>query len=244
MHGMTGLTNELRDQLESLEPLLGARASLAPDRARAPTPRELAERVTAGGGDEARLRAFTHGLDAIIRALAESFPDNIFWDLDYPARCLWDAGGPREMESFTRRVMALCHGFGARSELRFRYAHDFFFGYDWARWVTREPARRSAIRPFDAPFLDYLEVRREELLALIASNDAKYSRLQGAEFRNPFGFSREPEEEARLHQALAREDLIPVKAWRLDGEPRWNLPFADLRTQTARRLGLSREASS
>ena len=237
---MRMMGNELLDELERLEPLLGARASLAPDRARALTPRELAERVTTGQGDEARLWAFTHGLRDIVHALAEDFPDNIFWDLDYPARCLWDAGGPREMEAFTRRVVALCHGFGARSALRFRYAHDFFFGYDWARWVQREPERRSAIRPFDATFLHYLEGRREELLALVARDDAKYSRLQGAEFRNPFGFSREPDEELRLHQVLAREDLIPVKSWRMDGEPRWDRPFADLRTETARRLGLSR----
>ncbi|NMO21373.1 ferrochelatase [Pyxidicoccus fallax] len=241
---MTRLPNELAESLDRVEPLLGARASLAPDRPLAPTPRELAERVTAGSHDEARLRAFTRGLCAIIRALAESFPDNIFWDLDYPARCLWDSGGPREMEVFTRRVVALCHGFGLGSPLRFRYAHDFFFGFDWARWVTREPTSRASIHPFDAPFLDYLEVRRGELLALVAQDDAKYSRLQGAEFRNPFGFSREPEEELRLHQALAREDLIPVKAWRMDGEPRWNLPFADLRTETARRLGLSRGTPS
>lgn len=241
---MTALTHELSDRLECLEPLLGARASLSPDRARAPTPRELAERVTAGGGDAARLRAFTQGLGDIVRALAGSFPENIFWDLDYPARCLWEAGGPREMEAFARRVVRLCHGFGVGSALRFRYAHDFFFGYDWARWVTREPASRASIRPFDAPFFEYLEVRREELLALVACDDAKYSRLRGAEFRNPFGFSREPEEEVLLHQALAREDLIPVKAWRLDGEPRWHLPFADLRTETARRLGLSRGAPS
>jgi hypothetical protein len=241
---MRRLENTLRSRLARLEPLLGARASLAPDRARAPTPCELAEQLTAGQGDEARLRAFTQGFCDIVEALAEDFPDNIFWDLDYPARCLWEAGAPHDMEAFARRVVVLCRGFGARSALRFRYAHDFVFGYDWARWVMREPEQRAAIRPFDATFLDYLEGRRQELLALVASNDAKYSRLQGAEFRNPFGFSREPDEETRLHQALAREDLIPVKAWRLDGDPRWHLPFGDLRTEAALRLGLSRGRTS
>lgn len=237
---MRRLEDDLVAPLERLEPLLGARASLSPDRTRAPTPRELAEHVTGGQGEEARLRAFTVGLCAIVEALAEDFPDNIFWDLEYPARCLWDAGEPGDMEAFAHRVVRLCQGFGARSVLRFRYAHDFLFGYDWARWVTRAPAQRAAIRPFDATFLDYLEGRRCELLALVASNDAKYSALEGAEFRNPFGFSREPDEEARLHQALAREDLIPVKAWLQDGAPRWDQPFADLRTEAARRLGLSR----
>lgn len=237
---MRRLEDTLRARLERLEPLLGARASLAPDRARAPTPGELAEQVTAGQGDDARLRAFTRGLCDIVEALAEEFPDNIFWDLDYPVRCLWDAGGPHDMEAFAHRVVTLCRGFGARSPLRFRYAHDFVFGYDWARWVKREPEQRADIRPFDAAFFEYLEDRRQQLLELVASNDAKYSQLQGAEFRNPFGFSREPDEEARLHQALAREDLIPVKAWRMDGDPRWHLPFAELRTEAALRLGLSR----
>lgn len=237
---MRRLENDLVARLERLEPLLGARASLAPDRTRAPTPGELAERVTGGQTDAARLRAFTVGLCDIVEALAKDFPENIFWDLEYPARCLWDAGEPHEMEAFARRVVRLCRGFGARSALRFRYAHDFLFGYDWARWVAREPAQRTPIRPFDAVFLDYLEDRREELLALIAINDEKYSRLQGAEFRNPFGFSREPDEEARLHQALAREGRIPVKAWLQEGAPRWELPFADLRTEAALRLGLSR----
>ncbi|MCP3144343.1 ferrochelatase [Pyxidicoccus xibeiensis] len=238
---MNPLPDALCARLEALEPLLGARASLSPERERAPTPRELAERVAAGQEDVVRLRAFTEGLCDIVQALVENFPHNIFWDLDYPARCLWDAGGPREMEAFARRVMTLCHGFGVKSELRFRYAHDFLFGYDWARWVMREPEQRAAIRPFDAAFLEYLEGRRESLLALIANNDAKYSQLQGVEYRNPFGFAREPDEETRLHRALAREGHIPVKAWRLEGEPRWDLPFADLRTEAARRLGLSRE---
>jgi hypothetical protein len=200
--------------------------------------------VAAGDADAARLRAFVEGLCAIVEALAEDFPHNIFWDLDYPARCLWEAGAPCDMEAFARRVVALCHGFGVRSPLRFRYAHDFVFGYDWARWVMREPEQRAAIGPFDGTFLDYLEGRQQELFALVAGDDAKYSRLRGAEFRNPFGFSREPDEETRLHQALAREDLIPVKAWRLDGDPRWHLPFADLRIEAALRLGLSRGSAS
>ncbi|QSQ23571.1 ferrochelatase [Pyxidicoccus parkwayensis] len=241
---MNRLAPALRARLEPLDSLLGARASLAPDRARALTPCELAERITAGQGDEACLRAFVEGLRATVEALAEDFPDNIFWDLDYLARCLWEAGAPGDMEAFARRVVALCHGFGVRSELRFRYAHDFVFGYDWARWVMREPEQRAAIRPFDATFFDYLEGRRQELLVLVARDDTKYSQLKGAKFRNPFGFSREPEEEARLHQALAREDLIPVKAWRMDGDPRWHLPFADLRTKAANRLGLSRGSAS
>ncbi len=221
---------------------MGARASLDPARAHAPRPVELAARVLADSHEDARIRAFCQGLGEVVCTLAEDFPDNVFWDLDYLARCLWEAGTPREMDGFTRRVVRLCRGFGNKSELRFRYAHDFLFGYDWARWVMRQPEERAGIGPFDPVFFDYLDARRGELLGLISHNDAKYGPLQHEAFRNPFGFSREPAEERHLHEVLAREDLIPVKAWRLDGARRWDLPFADLRTETARRLGLSREA--
>ncbi|WP_434382363.1 ferrochelatase [Melittangium boletus] len=231
------------EELEGLGPRLGERASLDPSRARAPLPVELAARVLAGNTHEARGRAFLRGLRDVVLVLSEDFPDNIFWDLDYLASQLWRAGGPREIEDFTHRVVGLFRGFGNKSELRFRYAHDFLFGFDWARWVAREPRERADIGPFDPPFFDYLESRREELLGLIAENDAKYHPLEGEAFRNPFVFMREPHEEALLHQTLAREDFIPVKAWRLDGERRWELPFSDLRTEAARRLGLLREAS-
>ncbi|EPX62935.1 hypothetical protein D187_006345 [Cystobacter fuscus DSM 2262] len=229
-------------RLERLGPALGARASLDPSRARAPLPVELAARLMEG--EEARRRAFAEGLADVVGVLVEDFPDNIFWDLDYLACCLWKAGGADEMRAFAGRVAALCRGFGNKSELRFRYAHDFLFGYDWARWVAREPGERAGIGPFDPAFLDYLETRLQELRDLISDHDTKYGPLEGRTFRNPFSFRREPRDEARLHQVLAREELIPVKAWRLDGERRWDLPFTELRAEVAERLGLAREDAS
>jgi hypothetical protein len=233
----------LRLELERLGPLLGPCASLDATRARALFPHELAARLMADGDEAERHRAFVQGLIDVVRTLVEDFPDNIFWDLDYLASCLWLAGGPRETEHLAGRVVRLCRGFGNKSELRFRYAHDFLFGYDWARWVLREPEGREDTGPFDLGFLDYLDARRQELVELVAHGDAKYGPLQGLEFRNPFIFCREPADEAHLHQVLAREGLIPVKAWRFDGERRWDLPFTDLRAEAAQRLGLSRSAS-
>jgi hypothetical protein len=234
--------------LSHLAPLLGGAATLDPGRTRAPSPEVLAARVVeaGGGGTEAgrleagRLEAFAEGLAEVVSALAAAFPENVFWDLDHLACCLWHAGGPAQVRALGRRLARLCTGFGLHSPLRFRYAHDLLYGYDWARWVAREPETREAVGPFDAPFLDYLEERREALVQLIARDDAKYGRLRGPGFRNPFTFKREPHEEAQLHRALARADLIPVKAWRLDGERRWCLPFSELRAQTAQRLGLER----
>ena len=236
---MSGDARNLLERLERLGPLLGARASLDASRPRALLPVELAARLL--NGEEERSRAFVEGLADVVGMLVEDFPDNIFWDLDYLACCLWNAGGPGEMHAFARRVVALCRGFGNKSELRFRYAHDFLFGYDWARWVAREPAERAGIGPFDLAFFDYLDTRLQELRDLISDHDTKYGPLEGRAFRNPFTFRREPREEARLHQVLAQEDLIPVKVWRFDGERRWDLPFTELRADAARRLGLARE---
>ncbi|WP_245919502.1 ferrochelatase [Melittangium boletus] len=231
-------------ELERLGPLLGVRASLDTSRECAPLPVELAARVLAGQEAGERGGAFVRGLTDVVLVLIEDFPDNIFWDLDYLACRLWSAGGPRDIEVFTHRVVGLFRGFGNKSELRFRYAHDFLFGFDWARWVAREPLVRAGIGPFDLAFFDYLDARRQTLVELISDNDAKYGQLEGAAFRNPFTFLREPHEEELLHQMLAREDLIPVKAWRMDGERRWELPFSDLRAETARRLGITREDAS
>lgn len=241
---MKGLPEDILAGLGRLGPLLGAGASLNPIRSCVPPPVELVGQVMEGGEDVERVRAFAWGLGELVCALAEDFPDNIFWDLEHLACCMWKAGGPRQIEDFARRVVRLCRGFGNKSELRFRYAHDFLYGYDWARWVARAPGERADIGPFDPVFLDYLEDRCQKLLELISRDDSKYGRLQGPGFRNPFAFCREPREEAHLHHVLAQADLIPVKAWRLDGERRWDLPFTDLRTEAARRLGLSQGATT
>ncbi|WP_437590165.1 ferrochelatase [Sorangium sp. So ce1000] len=240
MTGIPVIPPEERDALARITPLLGARASVAPDRPCAPTPVALIEQIVDGSEDTERARAFARGLGEVICAVADNFPDNIFWDLDYLACCLWQAGSAPAIGDFARRVVSLCLGFGNKSKLRFRYAHDFLYGYDWARWVMRKPDERAGVGPFDVAFFDYLDGRQRALVELVASNDRKYSQLNGREYRNPFSFIREPHEESQLHCLLAQVDLIPLKAWRLDGERRWDLPFTDLRAKLADRLGLSR----
>ncbi|WP_437288218.1 ferrochelatase [Sorangium sp. So ce406] len=240
MTGIPVLPDDARDELARLTPLLGARASVAPGRPCAPTPVALVEQVVDGSADAERARAFVRALGEVICAVADNFPDNIFWDLDYLACCMWQAGSAPAIGDFSRRVVALCLGFGNKSKLRFRYAHDFLYGYDWARWVMRKPDERAGVGPFDLAFFDYLDGRQQALVELVASNDRKYSQLNGREFRNPFSFIREPREESQLHHLLAQVDLIPLKAWRLDGERRWDLPFTELRAKLAERLGLSR----
>ena len=172
-------------------------------------------------------------LDAIFR---QSFPENIFLDLDYLAGTLGMLPEPARAERLSL-VRALCSEFAA-PPLQFRYAHDFVYGFDWCRWVAREPAERANIGPFDPPFLSYLAQRARELKALIAEGDHKYHPIQTDTFRNPFSFVREPHEEIAIHQALTKKGHIPVEAWRCGGHVRWDLPFAALREETARELGL------
>jgi len=189
--------------------------------------------------------ALIDGLATIADAMEQAFPHNIFGDLDFLAASLWhDAGGsPEGPASYLRRecgrVAALQTLFGRETAIRFRYVHDFVYGFDWAKWVARDPEARVEHGPFSPEFLASMEHRGHELLELIADGrDRKYPPLPDGRPRNPFGFSREPEAEIRLHRALAREGLLPVETWRLDAQPVWDRPFAQLRRQRAVALGL------
>jgi hypothetical protein len=122
--------------------------------------------------------------------------------------------------------------------LAFRYVHDFTYGFDWAKWVMHEPAERRGVGPFDPTFLAYLRSRGEELVTLIELDDEKYPKLPDGRSRNPFGFSREPAHEALLFTDLAARGLLPIRAWDVESEPVAERPFADLRFDRARQLGV------
>lgn len=189
--------------------------------------------------------AFADGLGAIALAQRDAFPDNLLGDLDALAACLWRdaAAAPEGAASFLQRqcacVVALQHLFGRTTVIRFRYAHDFLYGFDWAKWVARDPVVRAGVGPFSPSFLEAMHARGHELLAVIAAgHDPRYPPLPSGRPRNAFGFSREPADELALHQRLARAGLLPVEAWRIDARPRWDLPFHELRREHAGRLGL------
>jgi hypothetical protein len=186
------------------------------------------------------------GLADIVDAQLRSFPDNLFWDLDLLAvRLVAQASEStvpaRALRTLAGDVAALQELYGQRTPIRFRYVHDFLYGFDWARWVARRPPERASVGPFDLGFFDYGRQRGAELLELIDRNDAKYPRL-GEEVvgRNPFRFSREPADERRLLRDLSSRGLVPVEAWRADGRARWETPFSDLREARAKELGLQR----
>lgn len=187
---------------------------------------------------EERRRVLVWGCEEIVAAVLTHYPDNIFWDFDRLFEELARRVAVEEIETSVGQVVGLMGGFGGRSPIRFRYIHDFIYGFDWAKWVARAPEQRRHIGPFDGAFLTYLERRREELLALIAADDSTYGRLLDERSRNPFGFSREPSDERLLHRRLAFEGQIPVEAWRRQGVARWGAHYAERRADLAQELGL------
>jgi hypothetical protein len=180
-------------------------------------------------------------LESLARAVEKHFPENIFVDLD---RLAWTLAETVQREGAAaardqgERLVRLHSLFGEKTAIRFRYVHDFLYGFDWAKWVGRDPGRRASVGPFDRPFLEHSEARARELLQLIAEDDPKYGLIEPREHRNPFPFRRDPESERALLAALAADGAIPVTAWRSDVPVRWDRPYAMMREAKARALGL------
>ncbi|MCX4243516.1 ferrochelatase [Paraliomyxa miuraensis] len=225
----------------------GARwLSLSPERSHAHTLEAIGRELWSGGADPRAAEALADGLATIEAAMRRSFPRNVFGDLDLLAGSLWRGalaageGAVAHLRAQCMRVAALQELFGEATAIRFRYVHDFVYGFDWAKWVARDPANRAHVGPFSPEFLATMEHRGHELLVLIdGGHDPKYPPLPDERPRNPFGFSREPDAEIALHRQLAHRRLIPVEAWCVRGRARWDLPFAQLRREHAARLGLA-----
>ena len=174
----------------------------------------------------------------IARAVAEHFPDNIYGDVDFLSAALVARFGDQpaaeaQLTVHCEQIAGLIALYGCHSAIRFRYMHDFLYGFDWARWVRKDPINRAATGPFDPVFLQYLYQRGGELLALIERGDAEYPPLAPDQWRNPFDFSREPAAEARLHRLLAAEELLPLAAWDIYARPSFDRDFHRLRRERA-----------
>ena len=182
---------------------------------------------------------------AVAEAQLESFPENVLWDFDfYLGSIHGEACEARSYGAHLEHVMAITVGlmrlYGQQSTIRFRYVHDFMYGFDWARWVRRDSKMRAGTGPFSIEFLRQIETRGRDILTLIEADDALYPKLSGAGSRNPFSFSRDPEGELALYRRLAARGCIPVEAWRLDAQPDASRDFDTLREQVADSLGLGR----
>lgn len=212
--------------------------SLAPNREYATPPDRLCETLLDDTSESSLATTFTQGMTTIVRAVTEHFPENIYGDVDFLAIALIARfhGQPNaevRMTAYCEKIAGLIALYGCRSAIRFRYMHDFFYGFDWARWVRKDPINRTSIGPFDPVFLQYLYRRGGELLALIEHNDTEYVRLAPDQWRNPFNFSREPADEAQLHWQLAAENLLPLAAWDIRAKPVFDRDFYRLRREHA-----------
>jgi hypothetical protein len=242
---VTELTRALA-RLERTDRRLRAAAcayhTLDPEREQPSPLHEIAERLVESGRDVALAAASCDALERIASSQLENFPDNLFWDFDYIAACLWAPSGDSSLSRLRAHeqtfVRLLC-AFGRNSPIRFRYVHDFVYGLDWERWVKRDPARHGAVGPFDRRFLRRVLWRGCDIRRRIErGDDADFPKLAKGQWRNPFAFSREPEHELRLHRDLARREAIPVPSWRLCAAPDFSKPFTQIRLLRARELGI------
>lgn len=181
---------------------------------------------------------------AVAEAQLQSFPENLFWDFDfYLASIHRHAAATSDYASYLENVAGITVGlmrfYGQQSAIRFRYVHDFMYGFDWARWVRREPAARRGSEPFGLDFLRQTESRGRDIVALIDADDEWYPRLAEGASRNPFLFSREPNDELALYRLLAERGDVPLQAWRLDARPDAARDFDALRQDAAASLGLA-----
>jgi len=182
---------------------------------------------------------------AVANAQLRSFPENLFWDFDfYLASIHRHACAASDYATYLQDVTDITVGvmrlYGQQSPIRFRYVHDFMYGFDWARWVRRDPAAREKVEPFGLDFLRQTENRGRDIGALIETDDDWYPRLEDGVSRNPFPFSREPEDELALYRLLAERGCVPVEAWRRDARPDASRDFDAIREDVARSLQLSR----
>ena len=237
---------------ERMTPLAGVDAKIArtrlgaltvdPDRSVATSLVELVSSLA----DARQMPFLAAAASAVAEAQLESFPENLFWDFDfYLASIHVHASSAPDYQSHVEAVtdvtVRLMRLYGQQSAIRFRYVHDFMYGFDWARWVRRDSQARAAFEPFGLEFLQQTERRGQDIHALIAADDAWYPQLPDGAVRNPFPFSREPEQELRLYEVLAEKGCMPVEAWRVDARPEADRNFDELRERAARSLGLGRE---
>lgn len=222
--------------------------SLAPGAARASSLASIGERLLPHAVPPIVAVAWARALVQVASAMRDAFPENIFWDLDVLAASLLAQGSDRDAQEapaaiteHADQLVAVQRVFGRDTPVAFRYVHDFTYGFDWAKWVAKDPDSRADVVAFAPRFVRAMIARGHELHALIAEgDDERYPPVAAGEARNPFGFSREPPAEARLMCHLAAHDLLPVRAWDPTHVPAWNRPYAALRRQAAQALGIQR----
>jgi hypothetical protein len=224
------------------------RRSLSPNKERASSLVEIARALDLAEERSIMQLEFARGLAEWTRSQQVNFPENLFWDFDYPAacvlRCARSLSEGADLDSVATtfgRMVELQQRYGVHTTIRFRYVHDFSYGLDWAKWIARSDDQDGSVGPFDWEFLTYLRHRAFALVELIERDDKKYPTLKRGAARNPFPFLRDPESEARILAELAHRGQLPVCAWDANASPRFDMPFQALRLACAEELGLTSE---
>ncbi|NRA31948.1 MAG: hypothetical protein HRU17_01285 [Polyangiaceae bacterium] len=218
--------------IESVAPLRG---TLNPKASRATSLVQLGESLSPPVGA---------ALADIALSIVRSFPGNLFWDFDWCAQTLtqieWE--GSAALNRTVSAVTELQELFGPRTAIRFAYAHDFIYGFDWAKWCWADRAAREYCGPLSEPFLEAMRRRALEIQTLIVEEDRVYPSVKGP--RNAFGFARDVASERRLHRALVQACGIPLRAWEQGATPEIDRNYRAWRSVTAERLELAKGAGS
>src|SRR6185436_13284509 len=125
---------------------VGGQSSLAPGRVRARTLFEIAGELRGLALEDEHASVVARALRRVRGAFEEHFPENLFLDLDLFAATLARTRVAGDIERSADLVCRLSDVFGS-PPIRFRYTHDFLYGFDWCRWVAKEPGSRADVGP-------------------------------------------------------------------------------------------------
>jgi hypothetical protein len=181
-------------------------------------------------------------LKQIVKSAVFHFPENIFWDFDFliyriTTNSMSTSSFDNSIQLYSDKILQIFEIFGAHSPIKFRYIHDFIYGYDWLKWMLEKRQASDNTDPFGVDFLNYIYQRGLELVELIRKNDANYPELDGV-YRNPFLFSRTTEEEILLHKDLSSVGQIPIEAWNKHATPKSDKNYSVIRLERSREMGI------
>ena len=228
------------------------RSSVHPERSHARSFYELARAFNEAGTSPETQAAIEDLIVALASDIPRHFPENIFWDFDCLcgaiASCAASASisAPNYILEATDILRELLKMFGLHSSIRFRYMHDFIYGYDFEQWEPESSLPFAEKQDFSISFLQAMLKKGRAMERCAARNGAAYPQLAEGRYRNTFSFCREPDSERLLFSHLVRQGLLPLEGWRLDGADVRiaGKKYRPLRNTCARELGLMVESDS
>jgi hypothetical protein len=232
-----------------LEPILRSKKTLSPKRKHAFDQSKFEESLRSFNLQNEEWNFVEDFLISIVESIQFNFPHNIFFDIDYLSfevinQCKsTNTDFLEQLDLKRKKLISIFELFGKDSKIKFRYIHDFIYGFDWLKWMLEKRNPMENQSPYGNDFLNYISSRGAELVLLIDQNDVKYPDLM-EEYRNPFLFSRTPIEEEKLHRVLQETDSLPISSWDIFAIPKFDKNYSSIRTQTAHSLGIAQNHQS